>query len=107
MVESYNNFIEWIFYDGHGIIAHNDPIEQEKRIKYNDLVASVLIVINVADMTHIIQQLDPNEHAINRATVATLSPYWIDHSRRFGDFIIDVDMMTDVPALELPLVNED
>lgn len=106
-VESYNNFIEWIFYGGHGIIAHNDPIEQEKRIKYNDLVASALIMINVADMTHILQQLDPKEHVINRATVATLSPYWTDHIRRFGDFIIDVDMITDAPALELPLTDAD
>ena len=105
-VESYNNFIEWIFYGGHGVIAHNDPIEQEKRIKYNDLVASALIVMNVADMTRILQQLDPNVYDINRETVATLSPYWTDHIQRFGDFIVDVDLITDTPVLEFPLTDE-
>ncbi|MGB7339008.1 MAG: transposase [Phototrophicaceae bacterium] len=106
-VESYNNFIEWIFYGGHGVIAHNDPIEQEKRIKYNDLVASALIVMNVADMTRILQQLNPDEYAINRATIATLSPYWTDHIRRFGDFIVDIDLAVDAPVLDFPLTNED
>ncbi len=105
MVESYNNFIEWIFYGGHGVIAHNDPLEQEKRVKYNDLVASALIVMNVADMTRILQQLDPSVYNINHETVATLSPYWTDHIQRFGDFIVDVDLITETPVLEFPLTD--
>jgi TnpA family transposase len=36
-VEDYNGFAKWLFFDGEGIIADNDPNEQEKVIKYNDL----------------------------------------------------------------------
>jgi TnpA family transposase len=46
-VESYNGFSQWIFFGGEGIIAENDPEEQEKIIKYNDLVANAVIFQNV------------------------------------------------------------
>ena len=62
--------------------------------------------MNVSDMTRILQQLDPNVYNINRETVATLSPYWTDHIQRFGDFIVDVDLITDTPVLEFPLTDE-
>ena len=32
-VESYNGFAGWLFFGGEGIIAENDPEEQEKIIK--------------------------------------------------------------------------
>ncbi len=34
-----------------GWSLNNAPVEMEKRIKYNDLVANALIVLNVVDMT--------------------------------------------------------
>src|SRR5712671_5878469 len=33
-VEAYNGFAKWLFFGGEGIIAENDPEEQEKMIKY-------------------------------------------------------------------------
>ena len=35
-MEAYNGFSKWLFFGDEGVIKHNDPIEQEKRIKYND-----------------------------------------------------------------------
>jgi hypothetical protein len=32
-MESFNGFSKWLFFGGDGVIAENDPIEQEKRIK--------------------------------------------------------------------------
>jgi hypothetical protein len=72
----------------------------EKRIKYNDLVASALIVLNVVDMIRILHELDPEEYVITRDTLATLSPYWTDHTLRFGDFVIDLDLVPELPILE-------
>ena len=43
-VESYNGFAQWIFFGGEGILAKNDPEEQEKLIKYNDLVAKRKVI---------------------------------------------------------------
>jgi TnpA family transposase len=99
-IETFHRFIEWIFFGGQGIIRINDPIEMEKRIKYNDLVASALIVLNVVDMTRILHELDPEEYIITRDTLATLSPYWTDHTLRFGDFVIDLDLVPELPILE-------
>jgi len=48
-VEAYNGFAKWLFFGGEGVIAENDPEEQEKMIKYNDLVANTAIFQNVVD----------------------------------------------------------
>jgi TnpA family transposase len=48
-VEAYNGFSRWLFFGFDGIFSENDPEEQEKRIKYNDLVANAVIFQNVCD----------------------------------------------------------
>jgi hypothetical protein len=53
--ESYNAFAKWLSFGGEGVIAENDPDEQQKRLRYNDLVASAVIFHNVVDMTRIVQ----------------------------------------------------
>jgi len=37
IVEMYNAFLDWVFFGKLGAITENDPIEQEKRLKYLDL----------------------------------------------------------------------
>ncbi len=39
------------------LIANNDPIEQEKIVKYNDLVANAVIFHNVVDLTEVLRDL--------------------------------------------------
>ena len=39
------------------MIAENDPDEQQERLRYNDLVASAVILDNVDDMSSISSQL--------------------------------------------------
>ena len=41
-VEAYNVSIKWLLFDGDGVIAENDPEEQEKRIKDADVVVNTL-----------------------------------------------------------------
>lgn len=53
-VESYHGFSKWFFFRGEGIIAHHDPEEQERIIKYNDLIVNVVIFHNVIDLTKIL-----------------------------------------------------
>jgi TnpA family transposase len=55
IVEKYHHFLDWVFFGKDGIIAENDPIEQEKRLKYLDLVASAVILQNTVDMSLAIQ----------------------------------------------------
>ena len=42
---------------GGDVIAENDPDEQQKRLRYNDMVASSVILQNTVDMMRILQKL--------------------------------------------------
>ena len=60
-VESYHGFSKWFCFGGEGIIADNDPEEQEKSIKYNSLVANAVIFQNTIDLSEILQIKDHNK----------------------------------------------
>jgi len=89
-VEAYNAFIKWLFFGGDGVIAENDPEEQEKRIKYADVVANALMLQNVVDMSNGLHRLALDGHRVAKEDVATLSPYLTRHVKRFGDYVIDL-----------------
>jgi len=55
-VEGYDSFSKWLHFGGE-VIAENDPDEQQKYIRYNDLLASAVILQNVVDMSKIIADL--------------------------------------------------
>lgn len=94
-IESYHNFLDWIAFGGHGILTPRDPVEQEKRIKYMDLVANAMMLHNVVDMTNILHQLAQEGHAITAPMVARLSPYLTQHIKRFGDYVLDMEARPD------------
>jgi TnpA family transposase len=52
--EAYNGFAKWLFFGGEGVVANNDPEEQQKVIKYNDLAANAVILQNVIDRSRIL-----------------------------------------------------
>lgn len=99
-VESYNRFIEWIFFGGQGVITTNNPMVMEKQVKYNDLIASAIILLNVIDMTRVLEQLDSSEYTITPDTLATLSPHMTKHLQCFGDFLIDMETLPALPPLK-------
>jgi TnpA family transposase len=103
-VESYNSFSKYFSFGGEGIISENDPEEQEKRIKYNDLVSNAVILQNVVDMTHILKELAASGVEFTKSDIAALSPYLTRHIKRFGDYEIDlenipsaIDMAVSIP----------
>ena len=105
-VESYNGFAQWIFFGSEGILAENDPEEQEKLIKYNDLVANALIFQNVVEVSRILHELMAEGYPVKREDVAALSPYLTRHIKRFWDYFIDLSVLpqplSDI-KFELPL----
>ena len=92
-VESYHGFSKWLFFGGEGIIANNDPEEQEKIIKYNTLVANAVIFHNAVDLTEVLQQLKREGYLIEREDMEALSPYLINQIKRFGDYLIDMNTL--------------
>lgn len=89
-VEAYNGFTKWVFFGGEGVISENDPEEQEKRIKYKDLVSNIIAFQNVVDMTYALRELKREGYEVTREDVAALSPYLTRHIKRFGDYYIDL-----------------
>ena len=90
IVESYHHFLDWLFFGKDGVITDNDPVEQEKRLKYLDLVASAVILQNTVDMTRVIQTLSTEGFKITRRMLATMSPYLNRNLKRYGDYVVDL-----------------
>ena len=92
-VESYHGFSKWFCFGGEGIIADNDPEEQEKSIKYNSLVANAVIFQNTIDLSEILQQLKREGYLIDPDDIKALSPYLTDKIKRFGDYFLDMTLL--------------
>ncbi|MBK1724922.1 Tn3 family transposase [Thiocystis violacea] len=56
-VESYNDFLDWIGFGG-PVLKSGDPIEQTKQVKYMDLVANIIMLHNVHDLTEILADME-------------------------------------------------
>lgn len=104
-VEAYNGFAKFLFFGGEGVIGEHDREEQEKCIKYNDLIANAVIFQNVVDMTYALRDLIREGYPVTRAAVADLSPYLTRKLKRFGEYAVNLDV-TPTPldgAMTLPL----
>ena len=54
-VESYNGFAHWLAFGNNGVLADNDPAEQEKLIKLNTLLANLVIFHNALDIMDVVR----------------------------------------------------
>lgn len=88
--EQFNNFAQWSFFGNEGVIAENLRHEQRKIVKYNHLVANMIILHNVQGMSKAIKQLQAAGHQIDPAILGALSPYRISHINRYGDYLLDL-----------------
>ncbi len=91
-VESFHNLSDWISFASRITVASNDVTEMEKAIRYNTLVTNLIILQNVIDMSQIIQQLRDEGWVIKKEDLAKLSPYLTEHIKRFGDYILDLQV---------------
>jgi hypothetical protein len=89
-VESYNAFSAWLRFGNNGVLADNDPVEQEKLIKLNTLLANLVIFHNALDIADIVRDLVAEGWTITAEELAGLSPYIRSHITRFGAYATDV-----------------
>jgi TnpA family transposase len=87
--EQFNAFAGWSFFGGDGIIAENIRHEQVKVIKYNHLVANMIILHNVAGMSQVLKELRDEGHAITEEVLAGLAPFRTHHINKYGDYTLD------------------
>jgi TnpA family transposase len=95
--EAYNGFAKWVFFGDDGIISTNNRTEQEKCIKYNQLVTNAIILQNVADQTAIIQKLLKEGYPVTKEALAFISPFVTESRKRFGDYSLNMTISEDVP----------
>ena len=88
IAERYNQFCEWIRFASGGLMAENDPEEQQKRVRYRVIVANALMLQNVADLTDALEQLKQRGYPVQPEDVAHLSAYMMEHLQRFGEYTL-------------------
>ncbi|TDQ45009.1 Tn3 family transposase [Permianibacter aggregans] len=102
--EQFNDFAKWLFFGGQGIIAENIRHEQRKVIKYNHLVANMIILNNVHRMTTSLKHLRQSGFEINEKVLAALAPYRTTHINRFGDYTLDLERAVEPPSFGLSIL---
>ena len=83
--EGFNQFTQWIYF-GADNIADNVRDNQLKVIKYNHLIANLLIFHNCHSMTQALKELENEGMNLSPELLASLSPYRTSHLNRFGLF---------------------
>ena len=87
--ESYHGFAQWLSFGNNGVLADNDPAEQEKLIKFNTLLANLVIFHNALDIMDVVRGLVAEGWTVTADQLAALSPYLRGHISRFGAYATD------------------
>jgi TnpA family transposase len=115
-MEQFNAFCKWLLFGGEGKISDNTPEDQEKRIKYNDLIANCVILNNTVELSDKLNTLAQEGYVFTKDELAALSPYQTQHVKRFGHYELDLqtvpqpitdDLLFDIiiPDNPLPLLG--
>ena len=103
-VESYNGFSHWLAFGNNGVLADNDPDEQEKLIKLNTLLANLVIFHNALDIMDVVRKLVAEGWLITADQLGAMSPYIRAHISRFGAYA--TDDLTRQPEAFNPVLKE-
>ena len=98
--EHFNRYAQWVSFGSGGLATAAERDEQRKAVKYNHLVANLLIFHTVVGMTNALNALGAGgqRDAISDEALAGLSPYQTEHINRFGDYVLDLS----TPPAPLP-----
>ena len=89
--EEFHDFAQWTFFGGEGVLAENVRHEQRKVVKYNHLVANMVILNNVHRMSAVLRDFQQaGSFEIDEQTLGALSPYRRSHINRYGDYLMDL-----------------
>ena len=102
--EQFNQFAKALLFGGGGIIAENIRHEQRKVVKYNHLVANMVILHNVVRMTGILARLREQGHEITPEMLAGLGPFRLESINRFGDYTLDFRRKVGPLNSDLPII---
>lgn len=104
--EQFNAFAKTLFFGGDGIVAENIRHEQRKVVKYNHLVANMVILHNVVGMSKVLKQMREEGMQIDEEILAGLAPYRLQHINRFGDYTLDFRRKTEALQPNFRILDE-
>lgn len=87
------------------MLSTNTREEQRKLIRYNHLIANILIFHNVFQLSQILEQLVAEGYTVEPEAIAALSPYWTHHVNRFGAYQLDLKRQPPMINYEAPVVS--
>lgn len=88
--EEFNQLINWIRFGGGGVISDNMRPNQRKIIRFNHLLANMLILHTMVYQTKAVNKLRGQGIKIPDEILSEISPYWTEHLNRFGIFQLDM-----------------
>jgi TnpA family transposase len=102
--ELFNRYAQWVAFGSSGLATAAERDEQRKMIKYNHLVANLLIFHTAVGMTRALDEIAANGHgaAITPEALAGTSPYLTEHLNRFGSYELDLSKPPAPLPFELP-----
>ncbi|MFF1840080.1 Tn3 family transposase, partial [Streptomyces sp. NPDC058231] len=103
-VESFNRLSQWIGFANRGVIADNDPIEQEKAMKFNALLTNAVIFHNALDIAETVRRLLAEGWKIDPEDLAHISPYLTEHINRLGEYSKVSKGVEPIPAAAVVIV---
>jgi len=83
--EGFNQFAQWVYF-GADTITENVRDDQLKIIKYNHLIANLVIFHNCHSITQALKELEAEGMKLTPELIACFSPYRTSHLNRFGLF---------------------
>ncbi|MFK7934144.1 MAG: Tn3 family transposase, partial [Saprospiraceae bacterium] len=83
--EEFNQFANWVAF-ANKTIPENLKHEQSKIIKYNHLVANMIMLYNVDSMTRVLNDLVKEGYEITEEIIDAFAPYRTEHINRFGSY---------------------
>ena len=106
--ERFNQFADFLMFGGKGIIAENVRDEQRKVVKYNHLVANLVILHTLVTMSESLRQMVCDGLAIDQQALACLSPYQTEHINRFGNYELKTSQEIAMfePALSITFLDD-
>lgn len=102
--ELFNRYAQWVAFGSSGLATAATRDEQRKMVKYNHLVANLLIFHTVVGMTRALDALTAEGHgaAVTSEALAGTSPYLNEHLNRFGSYELDLSKPPAPLPFELP-----
>ncbi|HEY9682475.1 MAG TPA: Tn3 family transposase, partial [Oculatellaceae cyanobacterium] len=106
--ERFNQFADYLMFGGKGMIAENVRDEQRKIIKYNHMVANLVILHTLVTMSESLQRMVADGHSIDQDALACLSPYQTEHINRFGNYELKTsqEITSLEPAMSITFLDD-